>query len=96
MLVSLSIKRLSYANINLPLSLSPDELRRLVCGLVSPFTGSEEEKDEEEGGLCALVVSPSGLMDIIFSCRGAMAWKQPRDWKSAASFHLICLLVLLV
>ncbi|AWP10936.1 Hypothetical protein SMAX5B_022383 [Scophthalmus maximus] len=24
------------------------------------------------------------------------SWKQPRDWKSAASFHLICLPVVLV
>lgn len=40
--------------------------------------------------------APSSLIHIIFSCRGAKAWKQPRERESAASFHLICLLVLLV
>lgn len=89
-------------NINLPLSLSPRST--VVSGMqacVAPLLAARSRrrrrrKKKKKRSLCIPAAAPSSLIHIIFSCReakGPESWKQPRDWKSAASFHLICLLV---
>lgn len=53
-----------------------------------PFTGCTDDEEEEE---------KKKREKFVCSFRGSFqSWKQPRDWESAASLHLICLLIVAV
>lgn len=58
-------------NINLPLSLSPDQPLCLMCSL--PFRAVEKKRWKRKV-LCVFAVAPCSLLHIIFISRGAKAW----------------------